>query len=156
LAVIELTTVVRAPTERVFELARSIDLHTNSASATAERAVGGVTAGLIGADQEVTWRARHFGIWQSLTVRIIAFERPTHFADRMIEGAFQRMEHHHYFEPSSGGTVMRDCFEFESPFGLAGRLVDRLFLKAYMRALLVERNRVLKVTAESDAWRKYL
>ena len=156
MAVIKLTTAIRAPIERVFDLARSIDMHTNSASATAERAVRGVTSGLIGPDQEVTWRARHFGIWQSLTVRIIAFDRPTHFADRMIEGAFQRMEHHHRFEPSPDGTVMRDVFEFESPFGLAGRLVDRLFLKAYMRAFLVERNRVLKVTAESDAWRRYL
>jgi ligand-binding SRPBCC domain-containing protein len=156
LAVIKLTTVVRAPIERVFDLARSIDMHTSSAADTAERAVGGVTSGLIGPDQEVTWRARHFGMWQSLTVRIIAFERPAHFADRMIEGAFRRMEHHHYFEPSPDGTVMRDVFEFESPLGFAGRLVDRLFLKAYMRAFLVERNRVLKVTAESNAWRKYL
>ena len=93
--VIELFTVIDAPMERVFDLARSIDLHTDSTAGTGERAVGGVTSGLIGAGQEVTWRARHFGVWQSLTVRITAFERPTHFADAMLRGAFRRMEHHH-------------------------------------------------------------
>src|SRR5688572_21901947 len=83
---IELNTFIAAPAERVFDLSRSIELHTDSTSRTGERAIGGVTAGLIGAGQEVTWRARHFGVWQSLTVRITAFHRPTHFADAMVRG----------------------------------------------------------------------
>jgi hypothetical protein len=37
--VIELSTSISAPVERVFDLARSIDLHTNSTSSTGERAV---------------------------------------------------------------------------------------------------------------------
>lgn len=68
--VIELATSIAAPIERVFDLARSIELHTNSTLSTGERAVAGVTSGLIGQDEEVTWRARHFGVWQSLTVRV--------------------------------------------------------------------------------------
>jgi ligand-binding SRPBCC domain-containing protein len=66
------------------------------------------------------------------------------------------MEHHHYFESSGGGTIMYDLFAYESRFGLLGRIVDRLFLERYMRSLLIERNRVIKATAESDAWRNYL
>ena len=97
---IELATSIAAPIERVFDLARSIDLHTSSTSSTGERAVAGITSGLIGAGQEVTWRARHFGVWQSLTVRVTVFERPTHFADAMLRGAFHSMEHHHHFEQS--------------------------------------------------------
>jgi ligand-binding SRPBCC domain-containing protein len=154
--VIELTTIISAPIERVFDLARSIDLHTESTAHTGERAVAGVTSGLIGLGEEVTWRARHFGIWQSLTVRITAFERPVYFADAMLQGAFQRMEHHHVFETSSDGTIMRDLFEFKSPFGIAGRIVDFLFLKAYLKRFLVERNRVIKSAAESHAWKRFL
>jgi ligand-binding SRPBCC domain-containing protein len=153
---IELTTFIDAPIDRVFDLSRSIDLHTTSTSKTGERAVSGVTSGLIGAGEQVTWRARHFGVWQSLTIRIETFEPPTHFSDRMIRGAFKRMEHHHYFAPSSGRTSMRDVFEFESPLGLVGRVADALFLARYLRSFLVERNRVIKATAESDAWRRYL
>ena len=51
---------------------------------------------------------------------------------------------------------MVDRFEFESPLGILGRIVDRLFLCAYMRRFLVRRNQVLKQMAESDAWRKFL
>lgn len=154
--VIELVTDIAAPVERVFDLARSIDLHTDSTAGTGERAVSGVTSGLIGAAQEVTWRARHFGVWQSLTVRITAFERPTHFADAMLRGAFRRMEHHHWFESSASGTTMRDVFTFESPLGILGRIADFLFLRRYLRSFLIGRNRVIKAAAESDGWRQYL
>ena len=154
--VIELTTAIAAPVERVFDLSRSVELHTHSTSRTGEHAVAGVTSGLMGPGEEVTWRARHLGVWQSLTVRITAFERPTHFADVMLRGTFRRMEHHHYFEGSSNGTTMRDVFTYESPFGVFGRMADMLFLERYMRSFLIERNRVIKATAESGAWRQYL
>jgi hypothetical protein len=58
---IELSPRIAAPIERVFDLARSIDLHVASTNWTRERAIAGVTHGLIGAGQEVTWRGRHFG-----------------------------------------------------------------------------------------------
>jgi ligand-binding SRPBCC domain-containing protein len=154
--VIERITAVAAPVDRVFDLARSIDLHTRSTSRTGERAVGGVTAGLIGPGEEVTWRAKHLGVWQSLTVRITEFDRPAHFADVMVRGPFRRMEHHHHFAHGPGATSMRDVFRYESPFGLLGRLADRLFLERYMRALLMERNRFIKRAAESEAWKEYL
>ena len=66
---IVLETRIRAPRERVFDLARSIDAHQSSTSGTSERAVAGVTSGLIGLGEEVTWRARHLGVTQHLTVR---------------------------------------------------------------------------------------
>jgi ligand-binding SRPBCC domain-containing protein len=156
MSIIELITEIHATIDRVFDLARSIDLHTDSTSKTGERAVAGVTTGLIGPGEEVTWRARHFGVWQSLTVRIEVFEPPTHFSDRMVRGAFRRMEHHHHFASSSPGTTMQDVFAFESPFGVIGRAVDAIILTRYLRAFLVERNQVIKSTAESDRWRRYL
>lgn len=154
--VIELSTFIAAPIERVFDLARSIDLHTASTSSTGERAIGGVTSGLIDDGQEVTWQARHFGVWQRLTVRITAFERPSHFTDAMLRGAFRRMEHHHSFKTAPGGTTMRDVFTYESPLGILGRIADILFLERYMRSFLLERNRILKAAAESDSWHQYL
>ena len=153
---IELSTFIAAPIERVFDLSRSIDLHTNSATGTREEAIGGITSGLMALGNEVTWRARHFGTWQTLTVRMTEFERPTHFADAMVRGAFKSMEHHHFFERSGDGTEMRDIFHFTSPFGVFGRLADALFLTRYMRSFLFERNRVIKAVAESDQWQKYL
>ena len=154
--VIELTTVIRAPRERVFDLARSIDAHQDSAGGTEERAVAGVTKGLIGMDGEVTWEARHFGVRQRLTVRVTAFERPKHFQDVMVSGAFKSMVHDHEFAEHPAGTLMSDHFEFRSPLGILGAIVDRVFLASYMRRFIVRRNEVLKQLAESAEWSRYL
>ena len=157
--VIELTTLIRAPIERVFDLARSLDLHMESTARTGERAVAGVTTGLFGPGQEVTWHARHLGVWQHLTSRMTAFERPRHFRDSMVRGAFARFDHDHYFESmDSAGehTSMRDVFDFTSPLGPLGILADHLFLTRYMRGFLEERNHLLRQTAEGDDWERYL
>jgi ligand-binding SRPBCC domain-containing protein len=156
MAIIQFATLIGAPRERVFDLARSIDAHQKSTERTQERAIAGVTTGLIGMSDEVTWEARHLGIRQRLTVRVTAFDRPSHFQDVIVRGAFKRMVHDHTFLEVPSGTQMIDRFEFESPFGILGRLVDRLFLGRYMRQFLAQRNRQLKVLAESEDWRKYL
>jgi ligand-binding SRPBCC domain-containing protein len=147
--VIELSTVICAPRERVFDLARSIDAHLASTEGTGERAVAGVTSGLIGLNEEVTWEARHLGVKQRLTVRITQFDRPTHFQDIMVSGAFKRMKHDHGFLEHPNGTLMTDRFEFESPFGILGWVVDRVFLAGYMSRFIVKRNAVLKQMAET-------
>lgn len=148
--IVRLLTSIAAPPERVFDLARSIDAHLDSAEATHERAIAGVTRGLIEMGDEVTWEARHFGIKQKLTVRISSFERPFRFQDVMVSGAFKSMKHDHEFIAQRPGTLMEDRFEFESPFGILGRVVDRAFLAGYMRRFLVRRNQVLKTLAESE------
>ena len=154
--VLRLWTSIAAPPERVFDLARSIDAHQQSTEGTGERAVAGVTQGLIGMGDEVTWEARHLGIEQRLTVRITGFERPARFQDTMISGAFKSMKHDHEFIAQPTGTLMVDRFEFESPFGILGRTFDRVFLARYMRRFLVQRNAVLKDLAESEGWKRFL
>src|SRR5438445_8095641 len=154
--VIRLRTSIAAPPERVFDLARSIDAHQQSAERTHGRAVAGVTHGLIGMADEVTWEARHFGIKQRLSVRVTGFERPSRFQDIMVSGAFKSMKHDHEFIAQPPGTLMIDRFEFESPFGILGRIVDRVFLFGYMHRFLLRRNQVLKNLAESEDWRKYV
>jgi hypothetical protein len=154
---IQLVTQVHAPVERVFDLSRSIDLHADGAAHTEERAVGGVTSGLIGLHGEVTWEAKHFGVRQRLTSRITAFARPRHFRDSMVRGAFRRFDHDHFFEREADGlTKMTDVFDFDSPFGIFGRLANRLFLTRYMEKFLAARNWIIKTAAETDQWRQYL
>jgi len=51
---------------------------------------------------------------------------------------------------------MRDIFDYRAPFSLLGRAADVLFLESHMRNFLIERNRCIKQTAESDAWTSYL
>lgn len=156
MAVIEVSTFIAAPPERVFDLARSIDAHQHSTANTGERAVAGVTSGLIGLGQEVTWEARHFGIKQMLTVRITKFDRPHSFQDVMVAGAFNDMRHDHNFTAQGAGTLMMDRFEFNSPLGFFGKIADFIFLRRYMQLFLERRNEILKKVAESEEWRRFI
>ena len=146
---IELTTLINAPIEKVFDLSRSIDLHMESTKQTGERAIAGKTSGLIGLGETVTWRAKHFGIWQTLTSKIVEFDRPNLFVDEMVSGAFKSFRHEHRFTSSGDQTIMKDIFEFETPLGILGSIFNKLILTHYMTKLLKERNRVIKEAAQS-------
>ena len=143
-----LQTHINAPIQKVFDLARSIDLHMQSTKQTGEKAIAGRITGLIELGETVTWRAKHFGIRQNLTSKITEYKYPDYFVDEMLNGAFKSIRHEHQFSWVDNHTVMKDIFVFESPLGILGRLFNWLVLKRYMTSLLVERNRVIKETAE--------
>jgi ligand-binding SRPBCC domain-containing protein len=154
--VIRLETFIDAPMERVFDLSCSVELHKVSAKGTHEEAIAGRTTGLVELNDFVTWRAKHLGVYQKLTVKIIAMDRPRSFVDTMLKGAFAYMKHTHLFEVSGSGTLMTDVFEYKSPLGMLGRMADRLFLKDYMTNFLTTRNLEIKTVAETDRWKDLL
>ena len=153
---IEIEVEINAPIERVFDLARCIDLHEETMSKTCEKAIGGVTRGLINLGETVIWQATHFGIRQKLTSKITAFERPFHFRDIMLKGAFKRFTHDHFFTQIGEKVLMKDVFDFDSPLWILGKIADALVLRNYMKNLLTERNLLIKRTAESADWRRFL
>jgi ligand-binding SRPBCC domain-containing protein len=147
-------TVVRAPIARCFDLARSVEAHLAGNVHWGEAAVAaaGVTSGLIDLGQRVTWRAKHFAVWHTLTSEITAMDRPAFFQDTMIDGPFHSMQHDHVFRTLAPGlTEIEDVFRFAAPLPVLGRLVEILVLRRYMERLLRERNAVLKDLAESEA-----
>ena len=154
--IISLRTQINAPMEIVFDLSRSIDLHKLSTAHTDEEAIAGRLTGLIELHENVTWRAKHFGIYQKLSVKITAYDRPNYFVDEMIQGAFKGFRHEHQFAEFKGGTLMLDFFDYESPLGILGVLADSLFLKKYMTGFLEERNKMIKEFAETDQWKEIL
>ncbi|MEG0760345.1 MAG: SRPBCC family protein [Chryseobacterium sp.] len=97
----------------------------------------------------VTWRAKHLGVYQTHTSKIINMEKPHQFTDIMLKGTFKSLKHQHLFKEKNGSTLMIDILEFESPFGIIGKLFNRFFLKNYMRNFLLERNAMIKKIAES-------
>ncbi len=135
------------PVERLFDLARSIDLHVDSQKQSGERAVAGVTSGLIGEGQEVTWRAKHFGLALTMTSRITHFDYPQSFTDEQVKGPFKAFRHVHEFEPTGAGCIMTDRVEFTAPLGVLGRAVERIILRRYLERLIRERGRFLALHA---------
>lgn len=154
--IITLKTYIKSNIEICFDLSRSIDLHEISTANTNEKAIAGTTSGLISLNKFVTWQATHFGIRQKLTSKITAFNRPFHFRDEQQKGAFKFFIHNHYFESQGINVIMKDVFEFQSPFGFLGKLVDRIILKDYLRKLLITRNNTIKDFAETEKWKLVL
>ena len=152
---IRVSTDIGAPPNRCFDLARSVDAHIESATGTRERAVAGVTTGLLGPGDEVTWRARHFGVSQELTSRITVFDPPHRFQDAMVRGAFAHFVHDHVFVVTSDGTRMNDVIDYAAPGGPLGWLAERLFLTAYLTRFIQRRGLALKRLAESEDWRRF-
>lgn len=144
------------PVEVLFDRARSIDEHLGSMSDTRERAVAGLTSGLIGEGEEVTWEARHFGVLMRLSSRVTELAYPTRFVDEQVAGPFRSFRHEHVFSavgvgagdagPAGGvggGSMMVDRVEFRAPFGVLGLIAERVVLRRYLRRLLEERGRYL-------------
>ncbi len=144
---IRIVTKIAAPVETCFDLSRSIDLHLESMVASRERAVAGVTSGLIEDGQEVSWEAHHLGVRWRMTSRITAFDRPHRFVDEMVRGPFALFRHEHRFEADGDGTVMTDTVELKMGWGPLRPLAE-VCAGAYLRRLIVIRNAAIKGRAE--------
>ncbi|WP_430787500.1 SRPBCC family protein [Virgibacillus flavescens] len=139
---------VHASLEVCFDLARDVDIHTITTSETKEKAVGGVTKGVMEEGDTVTWEATHLGVKQRLTAKVTHMDRPNEFVDIMLKGAFKSFTHTHQFLDDNGATLMIDIFEYKSPFGPLGVIADKLFLERYMTAFLASRAKELRKIAE--------
>lgn len=154
--IIKLETIISTPIERCFDLARNIDLHSYSTAQTKEKAIAGVTSGLIKEGETVTWEAVHFGVRQRLTSRITKMEFPFYFVDEQVKGAFKSIYHQHIFEQKENDVLMIDIFEYQSPLGILGKMVNKLVLTRYLTRFLRERNQIIKHCAETELWKQFL
>jgi len=148
---VRIETAIGASIERCFDAARDLDLHVQSMAHTNETAIAGRTTGLIELGEEVTWRGRHFGVVQTFTSRITAFERPSYFQDSMVRGAFKSFVHDHLFVAENGQTRMTDVLVFAAPLGILGRLAEKVLLHRYMKRLLTTRAEIIKTALEKVA-----
>jgi len=153
---IEVITKIKASQKVVFDLSRSIDLHLISTKMTNEKVVAGRTSGLIKLGETVTWRAKHLGVYQNFTSKIIGCKESEYFADEMVSGAFKSFKHEHFFSFKDDKTVLKDIMVYESPLGWLGKCVDFLFLERYMIHFLTLRNKMIKEFAESGKWKTIL
>ena len=83
---INLTTQIKAPKQIVFDVSRDIDIHQKSASKSNEKAIAGITFGVINYNETVTWLGKHFGIYLTHKSRITAMDLYDYFVDEMEEG----------------------------------------------------------------------
>jgi len=149
LPTISIETIIAAPIERCFDLARSVEAHVETSHFTDERVVApGRLSGLLDLNDTISFEAVHLGIRQRLTARIVEMERPIRFVDEQVRGAFAALRHLHEFSAGAGGTLMRDTITWKSPLGPLGGFVDRLLLRRYLTSFLRRKQALLKKLAE--------
>lgn len=152
-----LTTLIEAPIQRCFDLYRSIDLHVDAYQHAGERVTGALTSGLVGPGDTASFHMRAFGMPYRMAVTVVRFDPPHHFRDSQTEGFFARADHDHHFEVAGGSaTLVTDVFAYETRFGIAGRLADRLAIARYVKWTISRKNVNVKRVAESEEWRRYL
>jgi ligand-binding SRPBCC domain-containing protein len=144
-----LETIVAAPPAVVFDVSLDPGLHLRSMARYGETMVEAPAGGVFTEGSTVTWRARHFGIRFRLRSIVFDIDPPHGFADRQIAGPFGAFLHEHRFAEHPIGTLVHDTVTFRSPFGPLGRLVDAAFMRAYMRRLIADRNRIVAAEAEA-------
>lgn len=148
---LEVRTPIAAPPEVCFDLARDIDFHARSFAHTGERVTDRPEHGLLRLGDEVEFEGRHLGVRQRLRARVDAFDRPRHFRDVMMRGAFRAFTHDHVFEPTAGGSVMIDRLQFAAPLWPLGVAVERAVLVPYLRRLIAGRGQEIKAAAEQTS-----
>lgn len=147
---IRVETLIKAPIERCFDLARSVEAHIASTAKSSERVVAGRSTGLFELGDSVTWEGRHLGLRLRQGSRITRLEPPHVFVDEGTTGPLGEFRHVHQFITEGAGTLMVDTFEYELPSGVLGRLANRIVVEAYLRRLLTERAAYLKAQAEAE------
>ncbi|MFE4196164.1 SRPBCC family protein [Paenarthrobacter sp. NPDC056912] len=135
------------PPQELFDLSRNIDAHVGSMTQSREKAIAGITSGLISEGETVTWQAWHLGVRFRMTSRITRMEAPASFSDEQVKGPFKYLRHTHEFRPEGSGTLMVDTVEFAAPFGPLGRLAEKLILARYLQDLIEKRNEFLVAQA---------
>jgi ligand-binding SRPBCC domain-containing protein len=90
-------------------------------------------------DYTIRWLGLPMG-WKTI---ITAYEPPHLFVDEQARGPYRYWKHTHTFEPTPGGTLVRDQVLYALPFGPLGRLAHWMVVGRQLEEIFSYRRRVL-------------
>ena len=145
--VFEADTFLACPPERAFDfLTRPTNLDLVTPPDLNLKLVDGPERLALGA--RLTARGSKFGIPQTITSEVTAFEEGVAFTDVQVSGPFGKFVHTHRVEPASEGAKMTDRFEYESPGGLIGLYLTNDRIRRDLEALVEYRTAKFKEILE--------
>ena len=98
----------------------------------------------------VVFRARHGGRWRRLEAEIVEWNPPASFVSRQVRGPFRTWTHRHAFRPFQRGTLLTDQIEYRLPYGLLGRIADRLWIGKHLDRFFAYRQNAAKIFLEQE------
>jgi ligand-binding SRPBCC domain-containing protein len=84
----------------------------------------------IGAGTEIRYRLRVHGLPFHWRTEICEWNPPYGFVDEQAEGPYKQWRHTHCFEQHGNKTKMIDEVQYSLPFGILGRIVHALKVRA--------------------------
>ncbi|MGZ5246035.1 MAG: SRPBCC family protein [Flavitalea sp.] len=148
------TIFIKAPTERVFDLARHFALYRKAFAK--EKMNSASNTNFLTMGDTVTIHAKHAAKLRSVMLRITEMEKGLKFVEEQVKGDLISYRHEHYFKQIENGTIMIDYIDYDYPRDLVGKFLGKFYMKNYLEKILVKRNEVIRKYAESDQWKPLL
>lgn len=124
---------IERPVEAVFAFVSDLRNAPRLAPADAPESVASGMESALSAGAVVTYATRRTGSAESLTVQVEAWNPPTGYAERQIQGPFGAWVHRRRLAPFQSGTLLTDQVEYVAG-GPLGALADRLWLGKHLDA----------------------
>ncbi len=84
-----------------------------------------------------------FGIITNWVTEITHIKNGSFFVDEQRIGPYALWHHQHILIPTNGGVLMRDIVSYKPPFGLLGRIANRLIIQNKLNDIFDYRTQVL-------------
>jgi hypothetical protein len=152
--IVRLTTWIKAPVDRCFRLATSVDVHQIMASLSLDGARKPSLFRQFSPGDHLTWTG-HLALLPRYTTRILQVRPYACYREVLEAGCFLHFEHDHHFTPLNEGTRMRDEIRFVIPPGILGPMTTPL-VRRYLIWRISTRNSLLRKIAQSGLWKQYL
>jgi ligand-binding SRPBCC domain-containing protein len=153
---LHLTTVIHAPIQRVFDLARCVSLYKRHFDHHHITPANGKTSGVLDLRDYTLWQGKIGSKKRQFVLDISQMDKPGFFRDDMRKDFFESYSHEHFFREIDNGTIMIDQVSFVLPHGLIGKLVNQSCAEKYISQYLKERNAMIKEYAEGNNWQAIL
>lgn len=156
MSIINQTTFIAAPAERVFDLARNVSLRKQVFLANDIMISGEKTTGFLQGGETLTLQFKLLFKQRSWKLKVVNINKPDLYVEEQVEGFLKSFRHEHYFKPCENGSFLIDQINYELKNGVAGVVADKLVYQNYLLKLLEIKNSSIKQTAESGRWKQYV
>jgi ligand-binding SRPBCC domain-containing protein len=96
-------------------------------------------------NSEIILQITQFGLLRTKwSIQLTEFKPYSIITDTQTKGPFKKWQHSHCFESKDGKTLMTDKINYELPFGLIGKSVNKLFIKKMIGKQFKFRHNVTK------------
>lgn len=148
MAIINITTFIQAPVEKVFELSRNLEMLRKSMVAIQPHITCSSTSnGVLAVGDRTTWKWKFFYKTRVTVLQVTKINSPVLMVQKQVEGNYKTMRMERHFKPCDNGTIMIDVIKFSLKMGMLGALFE-MPLQNHIKKAVKSYARFLKEQAE--------